>query len=224
MKYPEEFDKCDELRDYTIHLIKQVGLCKSLKKSHPDIYTFFVSLFQRHPEKQRKGVALINDISIRRYPISNFTPLPISDHWFFIIKNNSEEESISWEVCITGEKCPVEKRLTTAMRYEIDDDIGYFKFKNREKLCELCGSSLNLTCDHIIKIKKLKDDFLILNSNRIPIEFSKNEKFINEFLFFKEILMHDRMKAFLTEFLFVEQWVFCSHLSTQSPTSNNCLN
>jgi len=175
MKYPEEFDKCDELRDYTIHLIKQVGLCKSLKKSHPDIYTFFVSLFQRHPEKQRKGVALINDISIRRYPISNFTPLPISDHWFFIIKNNGEEESISWEICITGEKRPVEKRLTTAMRYTIDDQIRYFKFKNREKPCELCGSSLNPTCDHIIKFKKLKDDFLTLNSNRIPTEFSKND-------------------------------------------------
>ena len=175
MKYPEEFGTYDELRDYIINNIKQVGLCRSVKKSHPDIYKFFVSLFQRHPERERKGVALIDDISIRRYPISNFTPLPISDHWFFIIKNNGEEESISWEICITGEKCPVERRLTTAMRYEIDDDIGYFKFKNCEKPCELCGSSLNLTCDHIIKFKKLKDDFLILNSNRIPTEFSKND-------------------------------------------------
>lgn len=175
MKYPEEFDTNKELRDYTIRIIRQVGLCKSLKLTHPDIYTFFVSLFQRHPEKERKEVSLITDISIRRYPISNFTPLAISDHWFFIIKNNGEEESISWETCITGEKYPIERRLTTAMRHAIDDQIRYFKFKNCEKPCELCGSLLNPTCDHIIKFKKLKDDFLILNSKRIPTEFSKND-------------------------------------------------
>ena len=30
-------------------------------------------------------------------------------------------------------------------------------------------------------------------------------------------MKHDRMKAFLTELLFVGHWMFCSHLSTQSP-------
>ena len=103
MKYPEEFDTNEELRDYTISIIRQVGLCKSLKQAHPDIYTFFVSLFQRHPEKERKEVSLITDISIRRFPKSNpHQPLAVSDHQFFIIKNNGKEDSISWNTCVRG--------------------------------------------------------------------------------------------------------------------------
>lgn len=174
MKYPEEFDTNEELRDYTIHIIRQVGLCKSLKQTHPDIYTFFVSLFQRHPEKERKEVTLITDISIRRFPKSNpRQPLAVSDHQFFIIKNNGKEDSISWNTCVRGEINPVEKRLNWAMRRAIEYQITVFKSKN-PKPCEFCKATVNLTVDHIIKFKQLKDDFIILNPV-YPTEFSKNE-------------------------------------------------
>jgi len=174
MKYPEEFDTNEELRDYTIRIIRQAGLCKSLKQTYPDIYTFFVSLFNRHPEKERKEVSLITDISIRRFPKSNpHQPLPVSDHQFFIIKNNGKEDSISWNTCVRGEINPVEKRLNWAMRRAIEDQIRDFKSKNFNP-CEFCKATLNLTVDHIIKFKQLKDDFIILNPV-YPNEFSKNE-------------------------------------------------
>ena len=174
MKYPEEFDNNDELRDYVISIIKQVGLCRSVKQTHPDVYTFFVSLFQRHPEKERKEVSQITDISIRRFPKSNpRQPLTFSDHQFFIIKNNGTEDSISWNTCVKGEINPVEKRLNWAMRRAIEDQIKEFKRKN-PKPCEFCKATVNLTVDHIIKFKQLKDDFIIINPV-YPTEFSKNE-------------------------------------------------
>lgn len=174
MKYPEEFDTNEELRDYTIRIIRQVGLCKSLKLTHPDIYTFFVSLFQRHPEKERKEVYLITDISIRRFPKSNpRLPLAVSDHQIFIIKKNGAEDSISWNTCVKGEINPVKKRLNWAMRCAIEDQIIDFKRKTSNP-CEFCKATVNLTVDHIIKFKQLKDDFIILNPV-YPSQFSKNE-------------------------------------------------
>jgi len=173
MKYPEEFDTTDELRDYVIRLIRNTGLSISLKQTHPDVYIFFKSLFQRHPEKERKGVALINDISIRRFPkASPHGTLAVTDHQFFIIKNDGTEDSISWNTCVKGAIISVEKRLNWAMRLAIEDQIKDFKCKN-VKPCEFCGTTTNPTVDHIIKFKKLKDDFLILNPVH-PTEFSKN--------------------------------------------------
>ena len=174
MKYPEDFDTTDELRDYTICLIRQVGLCTSIKQTHPDIYTFFVSLFQRHPEKDRKEVSLITDISIRRFPKANpRQPLAVTDHQFFIIKNNGTEDTISWVSCVKGEINPIEKRLNWVMRHAIQQQIRDFKARNPNP-CEFCNATINLTVDHIIKFKQLKDDFIILNPV-YPTEFSKNE-------------------------------------------------
>jgi len=174
MKYPEDFDTNDELLKYTISIIRQVGLCTSVKQKHPDIYTFFISLFQRHPEKEKKEVSLITDISIRRFPKSNpHQPLAVSDHQFFIIKNNGKEDSISWNTCVKGEINTIEKRLNWAMRHAIQEQIRDFKNKNPNP-CEFCNATVNLTVDHIIKFKQLKDDFITLNPV-YPTEFSKNE-------------------------------------------------
>ena len=174
MKYPEDFDTNKELLEYTIRLIRQVGLCTSVKQTHPDIYTFFVSLFQRHPEKDRKEVSLITDISIRRFPKSNpRNPLVVSDQQFFIIKNNGTEDTISWVTCVNGEINPIEKRLNWVMRHGIQQQIRDFKARNPNP-CEFCNATINLTVDHIIKFKQLKDDFIILNPV-YPTEFSKNE-------------------------------------------------
>ena len=174
MKYPEDFDTNKELLEYTIRLIRQVGLCSSVKQTHPDIYKFFVSLFQRHPEKDRKEVSLITDISIRRFPKANpRQPLAVTDHQFFIIKNNGTEDTISWVSCVKGEINPIEKRLNWVMRHAIQQQIRDFKARNPNP-CEFCNATINLTVDHIIKFKQLKDDFIILNPV-YPTEFSKNE-------------------------------------------------
>ena len=95
MKYPEDFDTTDELREYTIRIIRELGLCESVKQTHPDIYIFFKSLFQRHPEKERKEVSLITDISIRRFPKANrYQALEVKDHQFFIITKKASSNKL----------------------------------------------------------------------------------------------------------------------------------
>ena len=59
------------------------------------------------------------------------------------------------------------------MRHAIQQQIRDFKARNPNP-CEFCNATINLTVDHIIKFKQLKDDFIILNPV-YPTEFSKNE-------------------------------------------------
>lgn len=175
MKYPEDFDDKEELCDYVIAIILKTGLTSSLKKTHPKVYIFFRSLFQRHPEKERKEVSLITDISIRKFPIAKDTKhLIVSDRQLFIIKNNGFEDSISWNSCVNMSRTSFEKCINWAMRYSVKEQIFEFKNTNKNKPCELCGTYSDITADHIIKFKKLKDDFLSENPDH-PKEFSKSK-------------------------------------------------
>lgn len=175
MKYPEDFDDKEELRDYVIAIILKTGLTPSLKTTHPKVYTFFESLFQRHPDKVRKEVSFLTDISIRKFPTTKYKKnLDVRDHQFFIIKNNGTEDSISWNSCVDMSVIAFEKRINWAMRYSIKEQIIEFKNSNKNKPCEFCGTYSDITADHIIKFKKLKDDFLSENPKH-PTEFSKNK-------------------------------------------------
>jgi hypothetical protein len=175
MKFPEDFDDKEELRDYVIAIILKTSLTSSIKKTHPKVYTFLRSLFQRHPDKERKEVSLITDISIRKFPTRLINNNPRArDYQIFIIKNNGTEDSISWNSCVDMSKPPVETSIYYDMRYSIKEQIMEFKFTNKNKPCELCGTYLNITADHIIKFKKLKDNFL-LNNPEYPKEFGKSK-------------------------------------------------
>ena len=175
MKYPDEFETTEELRDYVIQAILNTGLVNSLKETNPDVYTFFVSLFQRHPEKDRKEIPLITDISIRIFPKSkNKKQLEFSDYQFLIIKSNGTEDTISWNSCVINAVNPFDKRINWAMRHAIEEQIKEFKTINKNKPCEFCETYSEPTADHIIKFKKLKDDFLEENPEH-PTELGKNE-------------------------------------------------
>jgi len=175
MKHTDDFDDKEKLRDYVIDNIINTGPTYSLKKTHRELYDFFFSLFQRHPEKDRKEVSLITDISIRRFPRAKPKKyLDFRDHQFFIIKNNGSEDSISWNSCVNKVGYPVQKRMSWAMREAIKDQIAEFKNANKNKACELCGTYSDITADHIIKFKKLKEDFLLDNPDH-PNEFSKDK-------------------------------------------------
>ncbi len=175
MKHPEEFDTTEELRDFVVHTIRSTGLCKSLKNEHPEVYDFFLSLFQRHPEKERKEVALTTDISIRRFPKAKPQAVqPIQDHQFFLHRSNGTEDSISWVSCVKGAINPVGKRLNWAMRQSIEGQIREFRAAHPNTPCEFCHTYENRTVDHIKKFRDLKDEFLNAHPNH-PTEFGKNE-------------------------------------------------
>jgi hypothetical protein len=185
MRHPDEFRSHLELRDYVISTIRNTGLSASLKTTNPEEYKFFLSLFQRHPEKVKKEVSIIIDISIRRFPrASSRGPLSVQDHQFFIIKKNGTEDSISWNSCVQEEINPVGKRLNWAMRHAVKDEILEFKWANERKPCDLYRSFSNPTAsykDH--KFQDLKDDFL-RSYPQHPVVFGKSA--LGEEIFLEE--------------------------------------
>ena len=176
MKEISDFESGEELRNYVIGIIRQIGLCENLLSKNPAAFQFFKDLFNRHPEKERKGVPLLIDIHIRKFPKTNprKTLLEIADHQFWIAKSDGTEESISWNTCAKGEGNPVGKKLNWAMRQAVEPQIREFKTARRGSPCEFCGSHEKPTADHIKKFKDLKDEFLALRPDH-PTEFAKNE-------------------------------------------------
>jgi hypothetical protein len=174
MREVNDFETTEELRNFVVNLIRATGLCGSLSKSHPTEYDFFRTLFQRHPEGDRKGVTLITDISIRRYPKSRGPILEVQDHQFWILKSDGTECSISWNSCVKGAVNPVGKKLNWAFRQAVEGQIKEFRSTKKGVPCEFCGTHAELTVDHITKFRQLKEDFLALHPEH-PTQFGKNE-------------------------------------------------
>lgn len=172
MVSPNDFETIESLRTYVLLCIQKIGLTDSLKRKDPEMFTFFVELFGRHPEKERKGVDNLKDIQIRKFAKARVIK-QLSDYQFWIVKEDGTEDSISWNTCVKSEVNPLGKRLNWAMRHAVEDQISAFKVRHRGERCQLCGSSENPTVDHIIKFRKLKDDFLAANPVH-PTEFAKN--------------------------------------------------
>ena len=171
MKNPDDFEDNKELYNYVLDIIKNISLTSSLKKTSPELYKFFVSLFQRHPEKDKKEVAFIIDISIRKLPIAQ--KHKHKNKQFFIIKSNGTEDSISWNKCVYKQEYSISRLLSWSFRDAIKEQIKEFKFVNKNKPCEICGTHEDITADHVIQFRKLKDDFLKENPEH-PTEFTKN--------------------------------------------------
>ncbi len=164
-----------DLRDQVIRTIRSTGLSTSLAQEHPDTYAFFRALFQRHPDAERKRVADIVDIRIRKFPKSRqLEPLPVQDHQFMIVLADGSEDSISWWSCVNAQKVPVERQLYRAMRHAIQDQTYEYKQRNRYTPCNICGTHSNLTVDHVTKFQTLKNTFLQLHPDH-PTEFARTD-------------------------------------------------
>jgi len=95
---PDEISSYEELNDVTVKLIESIGLCENLKSTKPEEYLYFRALFQYHKDAERKKVALITDIHIRRSPqVSMFKKdLQVGDYQMTIVTSDGEEDTISW--------------------------------------------------------------------------------------------------------------------------------
>ena len=194
------------------------------------------------PEKDKKEVSLITDISIRRFPlVKPGKNLDWNEHQFFIIKNNGSEDSISWNSCINKKVNSINKRINWAMRNAVESQIKKFKNTNTNKPCELCGTYANITADHIIKFKKLKDDFLLENPD-YPKEFGKHkfglEIFRDEDFEFVKLWQEYHQKNAILRILCKEcnekldnyqanklNYAFCKRLEIETNhTLNTCIN
>jgi hypothetical protein len=155
-------------------IIMKLRVCPSVKTVSLQDYKILSELLQQHPEKEKKKVALMKDISIRRYPGRNRISGNSSDYQLWIIKTNGSEESISWTKCLSKKIDDETIKLSKAFRTAIDSQIKEYHSKNQNKICELCGSDKFIDVDHIIKFKTLRDNFLLLYPNH-PKLFDKNK-------------------------------------------------
>lgn len=85
---------------------------------------------------------------------------------------------------------PFEKLVNWAMRYAVKNQILDFKNANINKSCELCGSYANITADHLIKFKNLKENILLENQE-YPKEFDKDE--LGSIIFRKEDIVFEKL-------------------------------
>lgn len=172
---PNDFKTTEELMFYTKKCIIKIGICESLKEYNTELFKFFKSLFQRHPDAIKKEVHKIYDIKIKLFPKVNInkSKLELADYQFIIIKENCLPDTISWVKCVRQEKPHILKTLWRVMRVSINQQIHEFRMKNQNIRCQNCDTNTELSVDHIIKFTKLMNDFLLINPDH-PIEFSKN--------------------------------------------------
>lgn len=150
-------------KDACRKLIDAIGLCRSLRTSHPENYQFFYELFQRHPRAEAKRLADVIDIYI---------DLARGDYRMGYVLSDGSRDTISWNKCLTGRDHTAEGILSRAMRTSVDPQLAAFR-RTQPSVCVLCGSTENMTADHYpVKFRDIKSEFLV--SNPAPIEFSKN--------------------------------------------------
>jgi 5-methylcytosine-specific restriction endonuclease McrA len=171
---PNSFESYEDLKNYTISQILKIGLCPSLKQEHPEAYIYFRELLQRHPHGKRKKVAMIVDITFKRFAKASHKRRTLSavDYQIRVQTSDGDEDSISWVKSMRSEDYSVEKKLTSAMRHAIEIQIKKFRSSNRNKACVDCGVMTTLTVDHINHFEGLCYDFLKLHSHH-PVEFAK---------------------------------------------------
>ena len=95
-------------------------------------------------------------------------------------------------------------------------------FSSREYFSTVCPAfSLRFTIgEPVFRVHHF--EILVISVHSKDLAFH-NAASLNEFLLFR-FDSHTRSNESVTELLFVGHWMFCSQHSTQSPTSNNCVN
>ena len=160
-----DFTTIKKLKSYVRSELDSIGICSSLREKNPAKFLFFNDLFQRHPERERKGVDKIVDIQIKQHNKG--------DYQMHIIKNDKTSDTISWIACVRKKGDTQGRKCRSAFRAAIDDQILEFRKNHRTETCLFCKSDIGLTVDHIVHFSKLKKDFYKLYPNK-PTEFSKN--------------------------------------------------
>lgn len=153
------------LKEHFQTIIKEIGVCSSIKNQYPNYYEEFVELFKRHPDNPEKTFGMI-DLQTK---LSCFKSI-----CFYIIDGVNNDRDISYNVCITGKK---NEYLIAAMRESIFPQTKDY-YISHKKECVLCGSIEKIEVDHhsdLTPFKKLYLDFLKINKIPVPTLFGTSE-------------------------------------------------
>jgi hypothetical protein len=161
-------DKCIK---FIQQALKDTGITQSLRNTNPSLYSFLVSLFQRHPNKDAK-LAGMCDIAIHMNAFCK------NAYTLYIITDKGENRDISWRVCVSGKKKPDTQLLRNALRYAVQPQIDEFKHSVIDKsMCEHCKCQLK-SAPHIhhkdIEFEDIVREFLHKTKHQVPSEFDED--------------------------------------------------
>ena len=160
-----QFKTQASLKNHFRKIINRIGVCDSVKTTHPGDFLDFCEVFKRHSDYPGKFIGFV-DIKIK-YNLVFGNQLVV-----YIIKNNMTVDNVSvLKNCITGKP---KDNLKVAMRVSIQPQIEEYKHNNCIKVCEICGDHDRIEIDHHSEISpfaKLYNDFLEINTFPIPASF-----------------------------------------------------
>ena len=160
-----QFKTQASLKNHFRKIINRIGVCDSVKTTHPGDFLDFCEVFKRHSDYPGKFTGFV-DIKIK-YNLVFGNQLVV-----YIIKNNMTVDNVSvLKNCITGKP---KDNLKVAMRVSIQPQIEEYKHNNCIKVCEICGDHDRIEIDHHSEISpfaKLYNDFLEINTFPIPASF-----------------------------------------------------
>jgi hypothetical protein len=164
-----EFKTVSSLTNYTRTLLKELGICESVKETNINTFNFLFELIKNHPSYDER-IKDFDDFVIN-YNEKNKKALEL-----FIKKDNGDCESISWMCCCSGKPRTDKDLFNKCLREIIKQQIYEFKNKNKSSICELCKKhSDNIHIDHYkTTFKQIVDNFLTKYKLKIPSAYEKD--------------------------------------------------
>jgi hypothetical protein len=151
-----EYKTQGEFEKYVKKIIyEDIGICNDVKNAYPDKYNILIKILERHPDFNSKTENMCN-IKIM-YDTLNKKALKI-----LIVKNDGNNDDISWRCAITAKHKSKKHELMSAMRSSIDSQIKQFKKAHYNDGCQICDNNERLDVDHN-DIKNSAFDELVLN-------------------------------------------------------------
>jgi hypothetical protein len=157
--------------DYVREILKEIGICKSVKSVSQNYYDTIYDIVQHHPRAHRK---LLNAVDFYiKTNVRSGTGLALC-----IRKRDGTVEDVSWVCCATGKGRSPRESFCRALRVCIDDQIKDFRVHadTDTSRCAMCCKSVETYhVDHVITFKKLVDKFIAM----YPQPFKYPTKFVN---------------------------------------------
>jgi len=163
------FTSIKSAQDHVRNLMKEIGVCASVKERDVQYYERVLAIARRHPNSSKlDGVC---DFAIA------YNKLSRSALEVIIIKEDGTTEDISLlNKCITCKLDTQKASLASAFRYSIDDQIKAFRKQATATHCELCNCVLSahsglVHVDHTVHFEQLVADFLSTYGQPLPTTF-----------------------------------------------------
>ena len=162
------FTTVSKLTNHTRALIKELGVCDSVKDTNTQAFEFLYELIKNHPSYDDKIIDF-KDFSISIND-KNRKALELN-----IVKEDDSSEVISWMCCCSGKPKTDKELFNRCLRNIITNQIYQFKNKNKSCICELCKKhSDNIHIDHYeTTFKQIVDNFMCKYKLRIPSAYER---------------------------------------------------